>query len=90
MEKRTGGRGYGATARPCGLCLLALLLSGTGLAMPAWASLAKVTKVSGEVIVRSGEEITRLTSPASCSTTAISQVKQREKEDLFNDGALCA
>jgi hypothetical protein len=53
------------------------------------ASIAKVAKVSGEVLLRSGGELTRLTTAGGRLNDGDQiQVKQGEAEILFTDGAL--
>ncbi len=67
----------------------ATLLVAFGVASPAQATIAKVAKFSGEVIIQSGEELKRVTAPGvSLKDGDRVQTKQGDAEILFNDGAV--
>lgn len=71
------------------LIAAAALCALLGFAAPAGASIAKIAKVSGEVVLRAGGELTRLTAPgARLNDGDQVQVRQGEAEILFDDGAL--
>ena len=72
--------------------MLAMLIVGAfilGLAAPATAAIAKIVKFNGEVVVKSGEGLNRVTAPGALLENGdLIQTKQGEAEILFNDGAV--
>ena len=76
----------------CPITILGILLLGTfifGHETPANAAIAKIARFSGEVVVKSGEKINRVTTPGVLLATGdLIQTREGEVEILFNDGAV--
>lgn len=72
--------------------ILAMLILGAfipALATPANAAIARIAKFSGEVVVKSGDRLNRVTTPGALLDNGdLIQTKQGEAEILFNDGAV--
>jgi hypothetical protein len=65
------------------------LLVALGIPSQTDAAIAKIAKVSGDVIIQSGEELRQVASPgAPLNDGDRVQTRQGEAEILFNDGAI--